>query len=348
MLTYISEWAEKRFELPLATDGVVVKVDSFTQQEALGFTAKSPRWAIAYKYPSEQAVSQLLDIEYNVGRTGAVTPVALLKPVLLAGTVVKRASLHNANEIERLGLMLGDAVLIEKGGEIIPKVMNVVLESRPADALPIIYPTVCPSCHTPLVREEGEANHYCPNAADCPPQLRARLEHFTSRKAMNIEGLGSETLQLLIQKNLVTNVADIYDLRPEHLLGLEVVFEREDDAEGNARKPLTRRLQQKTVDNLMQSIEVSKQVLFERVLFALGIRHVGATVAQKLVAQFGSIEALKQATHEQLMATHEIGPRIADSILDFFADEHNRLLVQRLQQAGLQFVQESTKPEQLG
>ncbi|RYZ31351.1 MAG: NAD-dependent DNA ligase LigA, partial [Sphingobacteriales bacterium] len=335
IMAYINKWETKRSELPLATDGVVIKVDNFAQQEELGYTAKSPRWAIAYKYAAEQGITKLLDIEYNVGRTGAVTPVALLEPVLLAGTTVKRASLHNANEIERLDLRIGDTVLVEKGGEIIPKVTGIVAEERPETSKPVLYPASCPACGNELVRQEGEANHYCPNEEGCPPQQLARFEHFVSRKAMNIDGLGPETLQLLINKGLLKNVADIYDLQPEQLLGLEVIFEREDTPEGEARKPMIRRLQQKTVDNLIQRIETSKQAPFERVLFGLGIRHVGATVAQKLAFHFGNIDKLMLATEEELIAVHEIGERIAKSITGYFEQEQHREIIERLREKGL-------------
>ncbi len=345
IMAYINKWETKRAELPLATDGVVIKVDNFAQQAELGFTAKSPRWAIAYKYASEQGITKLNDIEYNVGRTGAVTPVALLQPVLLAGTTVKRASLHNANEIERLDLRIGDTVLVEKGGEIIPKVTGVVLESRPEESFPVIYPASCPACGSELIRQEGEANHYCPNEEGCPPQQLARFEHFVSRKAMNIEGLGPETLQLLINKGLLQNLADIYDLKPEQLLGLEVVFERQDTPHGEARKPLTRRLQQKTVDNLIQSIEASKQAPFERLLFALGIRHVGATVAQKLAEHFGTIDNLVQATEEELIAVHEIGERIAKSLMAYFELPLHREMIARLREKGLNLEAAGGKKE---
>lgn len=325
VLDYINEWEQKRVELPIATDGVVVKVNSYALQEELGFTAKSPRWAIAYKYPAMSAATQLLGIQYQVGRTGAVTPVALLQPVLLAGTVVKRASVHNANEIQRLDLRLGDVVFVEKGGEIIPKITGIDRGKRPEDSMPISYPTHCPSCNTPLIRTEGEAHFYCPNEKGCAPQLKARLEHFISRKAMNIDGIGPETIDQLYEANLVRNAADLYELQFEQLLGLE-------------------RMGEKSVYNLLKGLEKSKEVAFDRVLFALGIRFVGNTVAKKLVERFPDLEALRGATFEELTAVNEIGGRIANSLISFFGDEKNVELVERLKASGLQFKSASTAP----
>ncbi|QCR21820.1 NAD-dependent DNA ligase LigA [Pontibacter sp. SGAir0037] len=325
VLDYINEWEQKRLELPIATDGVVVKVNSYALQEELGFTAKSPRWAIAYKYPALSAATQLQGIQYQVGRTGAVTPVALLQPVLLAGTVVKRASVHNANEIQRLDLRLGDTVFVEKGGEIIPKITGVDLSKRPADSIAISYPTTCPACETPLFRTEGEANFYCPNEKGCPPQIKAKLEHFISRKAMNIDGLGPETIEQLYQKGLVRNAADLYDLQFEQLMSLE-------------------RMGEKSANNLLSGLEKSKEVTFDKVLFALGIRFVGNTVAKKLVEYFPDIEALRGASFEELIAVNEIGDRIANSIIAYFNQPDNVQLVERLKAAGLQFKSESSAP----
>ncbi|WP_114782302.1 NAD-dependent DNA ligase LigA [Botryobacter ruber] len=325
VLAYIHEWEKRRFELPIATDGVVVKVNSFALQDELGFTAKSPRWAIAYKYPAESATTKLQGIQYQVGRTGAVTPVALLQPVLLAGTVVKRASVHNANEIKRLDLRLGDTVLVEKGGEIIPKITSVNFEKRPADSEPILYPTHCPACGTELVRAEGEANYYCPNEKGCAPQIQAKLEHFISRKAMNIEGLGPETIEQLYRLGLVKDVADLYDLTFEQLLTLE-------------------RMGEKSANNILAGLEKSKEAPYERVLFGLGIRYVGSTVARKLAEQFTDIEALQGALYEELVAVNEIGTRIAQSIRDYFSNPEHLELIQRLKAAGLKLKSEVTAP----
>ncbi|MBA9077493.1 NAD-dependent DNA ligase LigA [Rufibacter quisquiliarum] len=330
VLDFIHEWETKRFELPIATDGIVVKVNSYAQQEELGYTAKSPRWAMAYKYKAMEAVTELLEIEYNVGRTGAVTPVAIMKPVLLAGTTVKRASLHNANEIERLGLMLHDQVMVEKGGEIIPKVTAVKTELRPENAEPIVYPTTCPACNTPLIRTEGEANHYCPNEKGCPPQVKGKLEHFISRKAMNIMSLGEGKIELLAERGLVTSPEHLYDLTYDTLFGLEKVYQ--DEETGKTR---TVKFQKKTVDNILSAIEKSKEVPFDRVLFALGIRFVGATVAQKLAQHFRNIDALRAASEEELIAVPEIGGRIAASVREYFQDLAHVHVVERLKEHGL-------------
>jgi DNA ligase (NAD+) len=314
---YIRDWETERFKLPLGTDGIVVKVNNFSQQEELGYTAKSPRWAIAYKYKAEAAVTQLQSILYNVGRTGAVTPVAMLSPVLLAGTTVKRATLHNANEIERLGLHEGDYVFIEKGGEIIPKITGVDLSRRQPDSKAIQYLNHCPACGTRLIRQEGEAAYYCPNERACPPQNKAKIEHFIQRRAMNIENLGPETIDQLLQKDLIRTPADLYLLQYEQLLTLE-------------------RMGPKSAKNIIEGIEQSKKAPFKNVLFATGIRFVGATVAEKLAAYFGSIDAIQQATFEELTAVPEIGERIASSIGQFFADPANKLYIEQLKQAGLQ------------
>ncbi|PRY12367.1 DNA ligase (NAD+) [Pontibacter ummariensis] len=325
VLAYINEWETRRFELPIATDGVVVKVNSYALQEELGFTSKSPRWAIAYKYAAMSASTVLQGIQYQVGRTGAVTPVALLEPVQLAGTVVKRASVHNANEIQRLDLRLGDTVFVEKGGEIIPKITGVDLEKRPADSQAIAYPTQCPACSTDLVRSEGEANFYCPNEKGCPPQIKSKLEHFISRKAMNIDGLGPETIEQLYTTGLVQNAADLYDLTFEQLVGLE-------------------RMGEKSANNILKSLEKSKETPYDRVLFALGIRFVGSTVAKKLAEQLPDLEALRGATYEELIAINEIGGRIANSVLEYFQDSDHVQLVERLKAAGLKLKAEHTAP----
>jgi DNA ligase (NAD+) len=299
------------------TDGVVLKINQFSLQEELGFTSKSPRWAIAYKFAAEKASTRLESISYQVGRTGAITPVANLIPVLLAGTTVKRASLHNANEIERLGLFINDIVLIEKGGEIIPKITAVDLSKRDSAAYPIQYITHCPECGTALVRKEGEANHYCPNEKGCPPQIKGKIEHFIHRKAMNIEGLGAETVDLLFEKKLVHSIADLYDLKYEQLVSLD-------------------RFAQKSAQNAIDGIEKSKEIPFKNVLFALGIRFVGATVAEKLAWHFGSIEKIEQATFEQLCEAPEIGDKIAQSLIEYFQSPENRELIYRLKSAGIQ------------
>ena len=281
VLTYIEDWAEKRNDLPLNTDGIVIKVNDFGQQERLGFTAKSPRWAIAFKYPSEIARTRINSVSYQVGRTGNVTPVANLEPVYLAGTVIKRASIHNANEMERLDLREGDTVFIEKGGEIIPKITGVDTTAR-KEGNAFIFPHHCPSCQTELIRLEGEANHYCPNDSGCPPQIKGKIEHFIARKALNIENLGTETVDLLFEKEIVQNIADLYDLSAEKFIGLEG-------------------FQSKSIQNILSSIEKSKQIPFRQVLFGLGIRHVGATIAEKLVLHFHSLANLVKANLEELI-----------------------------------------------
>jgi DNA ligase (NAD+) len=325
VLQYIKDWETERFKLPLGTDGIVIKVNNFAQQQELGFTAKSPRWAIAYKYKAQGAVTQLKSIVYNVGRTGAVTPVAILEPVQLAGTTVKRATLHNANEIERLGLHEGDSVFIEKGGEIIPKITSVDLSKRISGSLPIVYLSHCPACGTKLIRQEGEAAYYCPNEKACPPQAKARIEHFIQRKAMNIENLGPETIEHLLQKGLIRNPADLYDLKVEQLVNLE-------------------RMGKKSAANIIQGVELSKNAPFKNVLFAIGIRFVGATVAEKLAAYFGNIDALQQANFDELIAVPEIGERIAKSIGQFFADPENKAYIEKLRSAGLQLQSNKQAP----
>ena len=314
---YIAYWDVERKNLPVATDGIVLKVNSLLQQRNLGFTAKSPRWAIAYKFQAERAVTRLNSVSFQVGRTGAVTPVANLEPVLLAGTTVKRASLHNADIIEGLDLHLGDKVFVEKGGEIIPKIVGVDVEARGllvGDKVRFIRS--CPECGTPLMRPEGEAAHYCPNEAGCPPQIKGKIEHFVTRRAMNIN-MGPETVEDLYEAGYVKDTADLYTLEIADLLRLE-------------------RWADKSARNLMASLEESKQVPFERVLYGLGIRFVGETVAKRLVSAFHSMEQLEQASFEDLTAVDEIGERIARSIIAYFADERNRTLVNRLKEYGLQ------------
>ena len=315
---FIDYWDLHRHTLPYETDGVVIKVNNFDYQSELGFTAKSPRWAIAYKFKSEQVATRLNSISYQVGRTGAITPVANLEPVQLAGTIVKRASLHNADQIEKLDIRVGDTVFVEKGGEIIPKIIAVDLSMRPADATPIAYISHCPECQTPLVRTEGEANHYCPNFYGCPPQIIGRIQHYISRKAMDIEGLGGETVALLYANGLVQSYADLYELTVEQLLPLE-------------------RMAQKSAENLVNGVENSKTVPFERVLYALGIRFVGETIAKKLAKHYKSIEALSQATFMDLVLVDEIGDKIAQSVVEFFENQENRLLINRLKAYGVQF-----------
>jgi DNA ligase (NAD+) len=315
---FIDYWDVHRHDLPYETDGVVVKVNSFYYQDELGFTAKSPRWAMAYKFKSEQVSTKLNSISYQVGRTGAITPVANLESVKLAGTIVKRASLHNADQIEKLDVRVGDTVFVEKGGEIIPKIIAVDLSKRLENVEPTKYITHCPECHTELVRAEGEANHYCPNFYGCPPQIIGRMQHFISRKAMDIEGLGGETVALLFNNGLVHNYADLYQLTVEQILPLE-------------------RMAQKSAENLVKGVVNSKEIPFERVLYSLGIRFVGETVAKKLVKHYKNIDALGQATLVDLILVDEIGERIAQSVIDFFENEENTKIIERLKDYGIQF-----------
>ena len=316
---YISYWDTERKNLPVPTDGIVLKVNSLRQQRALGYTAKSPRWAIAYKFQAERARTRLNEVTYQVGRTGAVTPVANLDPVQLSGTVVRRASLHNADIIEGLDLHLGDMVYVEKGGEIIPKITGVDTEARDASlGEKVSFITCCPECGTPLVRYEGEAAHYCPNETACPPQIKGKIEHFISRRAMNIDGLGPETVDLFYQQGLIRDVSGLFSLRVEDIQGLE-------------------RMGRKTAENIVSGIAASRAVPFERVLFALGIRFVGETVAKKLARAFGSIDALRRADMQALTTIDDVGERIAQSIIAYFANPQNRALVERLEAAGLQF-----------
>ncbi len=340
---FISFWDTKRHDLPLNTDGIVIKINNFEQQRELGFTAKSPRWAIAFKYKAENKSTILKGISYQVGRTGAITPVADLQEVKLAGTTVRRASLHNANEIERLGLHLGDYVCVEKGGEIIPKITAVDLSKRGLFSEPIKYITHCPECNTELIKKEGEANHYCPNEKGCPPQIKGKLEHFIHRKAMNIDSLGEGKIELLFDKNLVKTPADLYDLKYKDLFGLEKTIY--DEETGKSKKI---GFKEKTVENILKALENSKQIPFKSVLFAIGIRFVGATVAEKLANHFKTLDNLAKANLEELLSVAEIGERIAQSVIDFFADAENVAIIERLKAAGLQmtaieedFVQES-------
>jgi len=316
---YIEHWDKARKKLPFDTDGVVIKVNSYRQQNILGLTAKTPRWAVAFKYKPERVSTELFSVDFQVGRTGAVTPVANLKPVKLAGTTVKRASLHNADQIQLLDIRVGDWVFVEKGGEIIPKIVGVEQSKRSLFSKPIDFPTLCPECGTPLVRPEGEARHFCPNQYGCPPQIKGRIEHFISRKALNIDGLGEETVALLYDKNLIRDAADLYSLTREQLLALE-------------------RFADKSADNAIKSIEKSKLVPFPRVLYGIGIRYVGETTAKKLAQHFGSIDALASAKVEQLIEVEDVGERIALSIVDFFSDERNRLLIEKLKAAGVQMA----------
>lgn len=317
VLNFVNFWDVHRHDLPYETDGVVVKVNDFHQQEELGYTAKAPRWAMAYKFKAEQVSTVLHKITYQVGRTGAITPVANLEPVQLGGTVVKRASLHNADQIEKLDVREGDEVYVEKGGEIIPKIVGVDFTKRNPNSEETKYITHCPECDTELVRTEGEAQHYCPNANGCPPQIIGRIQHYISRKAMDIGGLGGETVALFVNNGLIGNYADLYELKKEEILPLE-------------------RMADKSAENIISGIEKSKEIPFERVLFALGIRYVGETVAKKISKHFKSIDAIISASTEELEAVDEIGERIAQSVTEFFATEENKKTVERLKEYGVQ------------
>ncbi len=317
VLSFVNYWDEHRHDLPYETDGIVIKVNDLQQQEELGFTAKAPRWAMAYKFKAEQASTILREITYQVGRTGAITPVANLDPVLLAGTTVKRASLHNADQIEKLDIRVEDTVFVEKGGEIIPKIIGVDFQKRNQNSKPTLYITECPECNTPLIRKEGEAQHYCPNYKGCTPQIVGRIQHYISRKAMDIEGLGGETVTLLVNEGLITNYADLYELRKEQVVPLE-------------------RMAEKSADNLINGIQKSKEIPFERVLFALGIRYVGETVAKKLAKHYKSIQAIIEATEEGLVNVDEIGIKIAQSVREFFSIDENKELINRLLGYGVQ------------
>ena len=321
VLEYIREWDTKRKTLPYDTDGAVIKIDSLTQQRMLGFTAKAPRWAVAYKFKAERAETELLSIDYQVGRTGAITPVANLAPVRLAGTTVKRASLHNSDQIALLDVRLHDRVYIEKGGEIIPKIVGVNLEKRDLFAQPVQFITHCPACGAELVKYEGEARHYCPNQEHCPPQIVGRIIHFIGRKAMNIDGLGEETVELLYQQSLIRSYTDLYKLRKEELIPLE-------------------RLGEKSADNIIRSIENSKQTPFERVLFALGIRFVGETTAKKLARALKDMDTIASASLEELADVDEVGDKIAESIREYFSKEENRQLIEELRGYGINMAVE--------
>lgn len=317
VLEFIEYWNIHRHDLPYETDGVVIKVNNLQQQEELGYTAKAPRWAMAYKFKAEQVSTRLSSIVYQVGRTGAITPVANLEPVELAGTTVKRASLHNADQIKKLDIRVGDTVYVEKGGEIIPKILGVDLSKRPLNSEPTRYIAQCPECETALVRQDGEAQHYCPNYNGCNPQIIGRIQHFISRKAMDIDGLGGETVALLVNEGLINNYSDLYELTKEQVIPLE-------------------RMAEKSADNLIQGIEQSRNIPFERVLFALGIRYVGETVAKKLAKHYKSIDAITGASQEELVNVDEIGIKIAESVTAFFAFEENILTINRLKDFGVQ------------
>ena len=326
VLEFIDHWDKHRHELPYETDGVVIKVNSIQHQEELGYTSKSPRWAMAYKFKAEQVSTVLNEITYQVGRTGAITPVANLEPVLLAGTTVKRASLHNADQIEKLDIREGDTVFVEKGGEIIPKIVGVDFTQRPISSQPTQYIDHCPECNTPLERTEGDAKHYCPNEYGCPPQITGRIQHYISRKAMDIEGLGGETVELLFKEGLIDNYADLYLLTKEQLIPLE-------------------RMAEKSAENLVKGVAESVKIPFERVLFALGIRFVGETVAKKLARAYKNIDSLMVATVEELMTVDEIGQRIAESVVSFFRNGINLEIISRLRQYGVQFEVSADKLE---
>jgi len=315
---FIDYWDKNRHDLPYETDGVVVKVNSFQHQDELGYTAKSPRWAMAYKFKAEQVSTKLNSISYQVGRTGSITPVANLEPVQLAGTIVKRASLHNADQIEKLDIRIGDEVFVEKGGEIIPKIIAVDLAKRNTISEPTKYITHCPECNSELERKEGEANHYCPNFYGCPPQIIGRIQHYISRKAMDIEGLGGETVALLFNNDLVKDYSDLYQLTVEDILPLE-------------------RMAQKSAENLVNGVQKSKEIPFERVLYAIGIRYVGETVAKKLAKHYKSIDAIKNASLMDLILVDEIGEKIAQSVIEFFENKENVVIIERLKQFGVQF-----------
>jgi DNA ligase (NAD+) len=325
VIQFIEIWETKRDNLPFETDGVVIKVNSLGQQKELGVTAKSPRWAVAYKYKAEQALTRLKSISYQVGRTGAITPVANLEPVLLAGTTVKRASLHNADQIFLLDLHVDDMVYVEKGGEIIPKIVGVDYSSRKEKSQMIRFIDNCPECGTTLVKNEGEANHFCPNYLHCPPQIKGRIEHFISRRAMDIEGLGEETVDLLFSKGLIRNVANLYELKLEQLIPLE-------------------RMGEKSASNILKSIKDSVNIPYHRVLYALGIRHVGETVAKTISLRFRSLDDLMKADVEALTGVREIGPKIASSIVAYFNDPENIEIINSLRLAGLKLSSQITEP----
>lgn len=337
VIAYIHEWSEKRHSLPCATDGIVIKVNNYAQREDLGFTAKSPRWAIAFKYKAESKSTKLLDVTYQVGRTGAVTPVAELEPVVLSMTTVKRATLHNDDEMKRLGIAIGDYVFVEKAGEIIPKITGVDSERSKNELFKntIEFISECPACATPLNRNEGEAAWYCPNEKGCPPQIRGRIEHFIQRKALDIDSLGEGKIDLMIEHGLLINAADLYSLSTENLLGLEKTYVDE-----NTGKKRIVSFKEKTVENILNGIENSRNQPFEKVLFGIGIRFVGQTTAEKLASYFQNIENLKMASLDELLQVPDVGQKVAESIINFFSDEENIYFIERLQTAGLQFEAE--------
>lgn len=323
---FIEHWNTERYHLPFEIDGVVIKVNSISEQEELGYTAKSPRWAIAYKFKAEKVETQLLSVDYQVGRTGAITPVANLKPVLVAGTTVKRASLHNQDFIANMDLRINDIVFVEKGGEIIPKIVDVNYDKREPGTIKLEFIKNCPACGTPLVREPGEAAHFCPNEKACPPQVMGRMEHFVSRRAMNIDSVGAETVSMLYENGLIKDISDFYTLKKEQLIGLD-------------------RMADKSAQNIIDGIENSKQIPFEKVLYALGIRHIGETMAKKLAKRFKSIEGLQNATLEELENTADVGNKIAISIHEYFAKPEHLALIDRLKKAGLHFETEDSQEE---
>ncbi|CAN1513999.1 Lig NAD-dependent DNA ligase (contains BRCT domain type II) [Spirosomataceae bacterium] len=339
VIAYINEWSEKRHNLKCATDGIVIKINDYAQREDLGFTAKSPRWAIAYKYKAESKSTELLGVTYQVGRTGAITPVAELKPVELSMTTVRRATLHNADEIKRLGLSIGDQVFVEKAGEIIPKVTGVdtskLRDETTRENLKVGFPANCPACNSKLYRNEGEAAYYCPNEMDCPPQIKGRIEHFIQRKAMNIDSLGEGKIEILMEQGLVSDLSDLYKLNFEVLLGIEKVHI--DENTGKERKVS---FKEKTVQNILDGIENSKKQPFSKVLFALGIRFVGETTAQKLAAYFKTQEALQVATFEELRSVPDVGEKVAQSLQLYFKEEKNLRIIETLKAAGLKFEAE--------
>ncbi len=344
VIDYINEWNQKRHSLPCATDGIVIKINNYAQREDLGFTSKSPRWAISYKYKAESKSTLLKGVTFQVGRTGAVTPVAELEPIELAMTMVKRATLHNADEIQRLGIQIGDYVFVEKAGEIIPKITGVdTARTGNAERRTVDFLTNCPACGTELKRNEGEAATFCPNDKGCPPQIKGKVEHFIQRKAMNIESLGEGKLELLFDKGLVRNIADLYDLTYDNLLGLEKISV--DEETGKERRVS---FKEKTVQNILDGIEKSKQQPFSKVLFGIGIRFVGETTAEKLTAYFKTIEAIEQADFEALQSVPEVGERIAQSVLEYFKDADNQAFVSRLKASGLQMEAENMVVEMEG
>lgn len=321
ILAFIDFWDDERKRLPFEIDGIVIKVNAYNQQEELGYTAKSPRWAIAFKFKAERVETKIESVSYQVGRTGAVTPVANLKPVYLGGTTVKRASLHNAEQIEKLGLHENDSVYVEKGGEIIPKIVGVNIAKRKINAQKVVFIEVCPACNERLIQEEGEAQHYCKNTTSCPPQLKGKIEHFISRKAMDIDGLGAETIDTLVEKGLIKDISDLYVLEFNQLIDLD-------------------RMADKSVNNLLDGITASKLQPFEKVLFGLGIRYVGETVSKKLAKAFKTMDCIVEASYESLVETDEIGEKIARSIREFIEDEKNIILIEKLKHAGLRFEKE--------